>query len=119
MNAGAAADFAVDFAVEFGRAEQIEHSISMAPATDASRRAGPMAMVLVPQNRRGIGIFSKGLGIALGENFHHPVMEIIHGMILNRAEAAVVFFAGFINVTAQPVTDVFVFASQANVLGPQ
>ncbi len=78
-----------------------------------------MAMILVPQNGRGIGIFSEGLRISLGENFQHPVMEVIHGMILNRAEAAIVFFAGFVNVAAQPVTDVFVFAAQSNVLGPQ
>ena len=78
-----------------------------------------MAMILVPQNGRGIGIFSKGLRISLGENFQQPVMEVIHGMILNRAEAAIVFFAGFVNVAAQPVADVLVFAAQTNVLGPE
>ena len=46
-------------------------------------------------------------------------MEIINGMILNRTEAAVVLFAGFVDVRAQTVADVFVFASQTNILGMQ
>jgi hypothetical protein len=74
---------------------------------------------LVPQNGRGIRIFSKRVALALGEDLHHPVMEIIHRMILNRSEAAVIFLAGFVEITAQSVTDVIVLAAQSNLLGPQ
>jgi hypothetical protein len=73
----------------------------------------------MPQDGRRIGIFSKGSGVALRENFHHPTLEVIHRVILNRAEAAVVFFAGFIEITAQPIAYVFIFPAQANILGPQ
>ena len=68
----------------------------------------------MPQNRRGIRIFAEGFGIAIGENFHHPIVKIIHRMILNRAKAAVVFLACFINIRAQPDADVLVLAAQPN-----
>ncbi len=68
----------------------------------------------MPQNGRGIRIFAEGLGVAIGQNFHHPIVEIIHGMILNRAKTAVVFLARFINVNAQTDTDIFMFTAQAN-----
>ena len=55
---------------------------------------------LVPQNGRGIWIFSDGFGIAIGQNFHQPVMEVIHWLFQNRAETAVVFLAGFVEIVA-------------------
>jgi hypothetical protein len=73
----------------------------------------------VPQDGRRIGIFSKGSGISPCENFDHPTLEIIHRVILDRAEAAVIFFAGFIEITAQPIAYVFIFPAQANIFGPQ
>jgi hypothetical protein len=74
---------------------------------------------LVPQDRRGIRIFSEGVVAALGENFHHPMVEIIDGMILNRSEAAVIFLTGLIEITSQPLTEIFVLATQFNFFGPQ
>ena len=40
-------------------------------------------------------------------------------LLQNRAEAAVVFFTGFIEVTAQPDTDVLVLACRFHVFRPQ
>ncbi len=89
-----------------------ERKDKQAAATLSERPENFTVVVLVPENGRGIRIFSEGFRIALGENFHHPVMEIIHGMILNRAETTIVFLAGFIEITAQPVTDILVLASR-------
>jgi len=75
--------------------------IAAAPPKRAARRAARFTTIfLVPQNGRGIWIFSESFGIALGQNLHHPVMEVIHWLLQNRAETAVVFFTGFIEVTA-------------------
>ena len=70
----------------------------------------------MPQNGRGIRIFAEGLGVAIGQNFHHPIVEIIHRMVLNRAKTAVVFLACFINVHPQADADVFVLTAEANFL---
>ena len=74
---------------------------------------------LVTQYRRGIGIFAEGLLVSSGEDFHHPAMEVIHRVVLDRAKAAVVFFACFVEVTPQPIANVFVLTTQLDVLGPQ
>ncbi len=73
----------------------------------------------MPQNRRGVRIFSEGLGVAVGEYFHEPMMEIIHGMVVNRAEAAIVFLAGFVQIAAQSAANIFLLAGEANVLRPE
>lgn len=73
----------------------------------------------MPQNRRGVRIFSEGLGVAVGEYFHEPVVEIIHGMVVNRAEAAIIFLAGLIQIAAQSAANVFLLAGEANVLRPE
>ena len=78
-----------------------------------------IATSLVTQYRRGIGIFAESFDVALGENFHHPAMEVIHRVILDRAKTAVVFFACFVEVTAQPFANVFVLTPQLDVLGAQ
>ena len=49
----------------------------------------------------------------------HPLVEVIHWMILNRAKPAIVFFAGFVEFTAHPMTNVFMFSAQFNVFRPQ
>ena len=100
-------------------AEQIEDTISREAATQTQRAANFNAFGLVPQDGRRIGIFSKGSGISPCENFDHPTLEVIHRVILDRAEAAVIFFAGFIEITAQPIAYVFIFPAQTNILGPQ
>src|SRR5579863_4027642 len=86
------------------------------------RPRGPrifIADILMPQNRRGVRIFSEGLGVAVGEYFHEPMMEIIHGMVVNRAEAAIVFLAGFVEIAAQSAANVFLLASDANIFRPE
>jgi len=54
----------------------------------------------MPKSRRGIGILSERFGIAFSEDFDHPMMEVIDGMILNRAETTVIFLSGLVQVTA-------------------
>ena len=95
-----------------------EQRTSNIPGSKAKRTLRGIPYILVPQNGRGIRIFSEGFAIAFGKNLHHPAVEIINRLIENRMEAAVVFLTSFINITAQPCTDIFVFAAEANVLGP-
>ena len=53
-------------------------------------------IALAPNHWRGIGIFSEGVRVASPEDFDHPMMKIVHGMIENLLTAAVLFFAGLI-----------------------
>jgi hypothetical protein len=53
------------------------------------------------------------------QNCHQPMMEVIHGVIGNRMEAAVIFLASFIEITSQSDTKIFIFAAQANLFGPE
>src|SRR5208282_1143584 len=78
-----------------------------------------MATILVPQDGRRIGVLSEGFAIAPGENLHHPMMEVIDGMILDRAEAPIVFLAGLVKIAAQPMADIFVLAAKGDILGSQ
>ena len=73
----------------------------------------------MPQHRGGVGVLSESFRISLAENLHHPLMEVIDGMILNRTETPVVFLAGLIEIGSKSDTDVFVFAPKTNVFGPQ
>ena len=79
------------------------HQISSAPAAAAHRAlifTAGAADASGPQNRRGIRILSKRFRISLCENLNHPVVEVIDGIFQNRAETAVVFLAGFIEIVA-------------------
>ena len=90
---------------------------SSIPVAQISRPTVFIATFSVTQYRRGIGIFAEGFDIPSGENFHHPAMEVIHRVILDRAKAAVVFFACFVDFTAQPIANVVVLTTQLDVLG--
>lgn len=57
---------------------------------------------LTPQNRSGVRIFAQHLGIASGQDLHHPVVEVIHRVAQDRKEASFVFFVGLLNVITQP-----------------
>ena len=81
------------------------------PAVKSSRHHDFIATPLVAQNRGRVGIFSEGFRIPLGEDLHHPAMEVIDRMILDRAKAAVVFFACFIEFTAQPFANILVLTA--------
>src|ERR1700722_11376740 len=106
------------FAVSVGVAtKRPAEKIRQAAAAPTKRTANFIPAFLVPQNGRGIRIFSEGFNVTLTEDFHQPVMKVVHRMVLNRAEAAVVFFAGFIDFSTQSVTDVFVLAAQLTSFG--
>src|ERR1700722_84000 len=108
------------FAVSVGgAAKRPTEKIRQAIAATTLRTANFIPAFLVPQNERGVRIFSEGFNVTLAEDFHHPVMKVVHRMVLNRAEAAVVFFAGFIDFSTQSVTDVFVLAAQFNLFRAQ
>lgn len=59
------------------------------------------SLTLLAQDRGGIGICSKRVWIAAGQNFNHPIIEIIHWMRLYSQEPAIVFFVGLLNVITQ------------------
>jgi len=75
---------------------------SSIPVAQISRSAIFIATFSVMQCRQGMGVFAEGFDISFGKNFHHPAMEVIHRMILDRAKAVVVLFARFVDFTAQP-----------------
>src|ERR1700687_5188943 len=52
---------------------------------------------LVTQDWRGVRIRTQRFGIAARQDLHHPVIEIIHWMILYSLEAAIVFFVSLFN----------------------
>src|ERR1700757_2607721 len=52
-----------------------------------------ISYILMPQNGRGVRIFSEGLGVAVSNYFHEPMMKVIHWMLVNRTEAAIIFLA--------------------------
>lgn len=64
-----------------------------------------------------MGVLAEGFDISSGKNFHHPAMEVIHRVILDRAKAAVVFLARFVDFTAQPIVNVVVLTTQLDVIG--
>ena len=57
--------------------------------------------MLMAQNRGGIGIIAEDFGVSATQNFHHPVIKIIHRMGENRLETAIVFFMSLFNVVTQ------------------
>ena len=73
----------------------------------------------MPQNGRGVRIFSEGLGVAFGKYFHEPMMKVIHWMLVNRTEAAIIFLARLIEIPAQSAANIFMLAGDANILRPQ
>ena len=87
------------------------------PVAQISRSDIFIATFSVTQYRRGIRVFAEGFDIPSGKNFHHPAMEVIHRVILDRAKAAVVFFACFVDFTAPPIANVAVLTTQLDVLG--
>jgi hypothetical protein len=60
---------------------------------------------------RGVGILAQGVWVAIGENFHHPAIKIIHWMVHDGLEAAVVFSMSFFNVVFQSDAEISVLAA--------
>ena len=64
----------------------------------------------MPKDGRGVWILYYALAVPFGEYFHHPMLEVVHRMIENRAEPPVAFFACFVQVGTQAVADVLILA---------
>jgi hypothetical protein len=74
---------------------------------------------LVAHNWRGIGIPAKRFGIAPGQDFNHPVIEIIHWMRLNGLKPSIVFFMSLFNVITQSYAQIFVLAPHPDIFRTQ
>src|SRR5690242_2819412 len=74
---------------------------------------------LAPRNRRGIRIFAEGRWVALTQDFHHPVVEIIHWMHQDRLKTPIILFMSFLNIISQTDANVFMFASQTDLVGTE
>ena len=64
---------------------------------------------------RGVGIFAERGGISVGEDFHHPAIEVIDRVVHDGSESTIVFSMGFLNVVFQSDADISVFAAQFNL----
>ena len=67
--------------------------------------------VLIMARGSGVGIFSERVRIAFTQNFHHPAVKIIDGMVHDGLEAAVVFSMSFLNVIFQSDAKILIFAA--------
>jgi hypothetical protein len=74
---------------------------------------------LVLAHGRCVGIFAERAGVTVRQNLDHPTVKIIHGMIHDGFETAVVFAMSFLNVVFQSDAEIFIFAAQANLFRPQ
>jgi len=68
---------------------------------------------------RRVRIFTEGVRVAIGEDFHQPAVKIIHRVVHDGFEAAIVFPMSLFNVVFQTDADVSVFAAQPDLLGPK
>src|SRR5436309_1789297 len=57
--------------------------------------------------------------IAIGEYFHQPTIKIVHWVVHDGFEAAVVFSMSFFNVVFQSDADVSIFSAQPDLLRPK
>jgi len=71
---------------------------------------------LVMPRRRGIRIIAKRVRVAFGKDFHHPAVKVVHRMVNDWFEAAVVFSMSFFNVIFQSDADVSILAAKAHLL---
>jgi hypothetical protein len=65
---------------------------------------------------RCVRIFAKGVRVTFGKDFHHPAVKVVHGMVHDGFEAAVVFSMSFFNVVFQSNAEIFVLAAQPHLL---
>ena len=71
-------------------------------------------VLLVMACGRGVGVVAEGVGIPVGKDFHHPAVKVVHRMVHDGFETAVVFSMSFFNVVFQSDAEIFVFAALAN-----
>jgi hypothetical protein len=51
------------------------------------------------------------VGIAISKNFDHPAVKVVHGVVHDGFEAAVVLSMSFINVVFQSDAEILVLAA--------
>src|ERR1700730_13420863 len=90
-----------------------------AAGENASPPRVPPVSRLAPQNRRRIGILAQGLWVSLTQDLNHPVIEVIDGVDQDRLKTPVIFFVSLFNIISQTQANVFMFASQTNVVGTE
>ena len=67
--------------------------------------------------RGDVRIFAERGGISVGENLDHPAIEVIHRMIHDGFESAVVLAMGFLNVFFQSNAEISVLATSLTCSG--
>jgi hypothetical protein len=86
---------------------------------DASVKPDVTAGKLAPQSGRAIRIFAKGLGIAIAQDLHHPVIEVIDGMAKNRLKTPTILFMSLLDIISQTYANVSMLAPQKNLVGAE
>src|SRR5260370_11010772 len=71
---------------------------------------------LVMAGGRGVRVVTEGVRVPFGEDFHHPAIKVIHRVVHDWFEAAVVFSMSFFNVVFQSDAEISVFAAEAHLL---
>lgn len=91
----------------------------MSAIATARTCAACLTLSSVMPRRSRVRIFTQGVRVSFGEYLHQPAVKVIHRMVHDRFETAVVLSMCFVNVIFQSDANVAVFAAQANLLGPQ
>ena len=86
---------------------------------DAATAREACAKFLAVWRGRGVRIFAEGVRVAFSENFHHPAVKVIHGMIHDGPESSIVFAMCFFNVVFQSDAEIAIFAALFHLLRPQ
>ena len=86
---------------------------------DAATAREAFEKLLAARRGRGVRIFAEGVRVAFSENFHHPAVKVIHGMIHDGPESSIVFAMCFFNVVFQSDAEIAIFAALFHLLRPQ
>src|SRR5258708_13406169 len=78
------------------------------------KRAKTVCLVL--PRMCGVRIIAERVRVPFGKDFHHPAIKVVHRVIHDGFEAAVVFSMCFFNVIFQTRADVFILAAEAHLL---
>ena len=80
---------------------------------------GAACVRLVMARRRSVRVIAEGVRVPFGQDFHHPAIKVIDGVIHDRFEAPVVLSMSFFYVVFQSHAKIFVLAAQAHLLRPE
>ena len=78
-----------------------------------------VGVLLVMARGRDVGVVAEGVGIAVGKDFHHPAVKVVHRVVHDRFETAVIFSMSFFNVVFQSDAEIFLFAPEPYLLRSQ